>query len=775
MHQALRTWSQASETEIGLFNLEVFRQSIPSEASRSQRRKAGYYKLEGLIAELGQAEPMHAELLMQRFSEKERINRIAAKRGISIDHVNRLQRFAIQNLTALLSERETSVLAEKRERILAKLPPASYATLVGRKPLVSKVCELLKTQKGPRIVELVGLGGVGKTAIANSVADLLAGQDAIDDLIWVDANQGDKGAQLLEKLSEGLSTSLEPTYQSKTSLKRKLNSRRYLIVLDSLSEQLSDLEWLHTLDTLSGISRFLLTGRSMPTELAPVYAIRVKELTRSHAISVADQQAKLLGIREKLTKQTKTQLYDATGGNPLAIKLAVGLLRELAKPNVLSSLTQGFSAKTEFLFEGIYSSIWRQLDRNSQALLLSTLSFIETGATLDQLRTVSELNKRQANDAVLSLSRFSLIELRTVSGVQKYGTHRLTRSFIDLKQANMRKTGDKQERALLHYWQAKVSTFGPKATVANEAEALIHAIRKGLSGKHSNLSIQLIRSLFPGLHQLHHLDQWLDIYKVAAKIETDPEKRANLFFQNGSLWLRAGKPFKAEECFQASIELSVSKELIFKGHIGIAMAKYQQKDGRAARSFIASQFANSSEANKLRLIYVLAAINTLEKQYFAANRKFASILKKRALLTAHAISQVHMNRALAQISLKKLRPALQQLRLASQVLPQTSQYESEHAQIELLRSFAFYRMQDLPKAEASLKRATEKLSEDTPIDRAFFETSLGRIHLANKKSAEATDFLKSAAKLWKKLGQPTLAADAASLLLLATSDDSAGS
>jgi hypothetical protein len=348
----------------------------------------------------------------------------------------------------------------------------------------------------------------------------------------------------------------------------------------------------------------------------------------------------------------------------------------------------------------------------------------------------------------------------------------LTRTFIQAQANQSQDLINMQLRALLKYWQDEVTSVGSKAIIRHEEANLLHAIRLGIASKHAGIAARLLASLYSGLYRVHDRAEWQQLYEAALITRLRPELRGRLLFQSGSLCLQAGMLIEAERQFDAAATITSSGDLAFKCKLGSALTRHEQGDGQAARRILNAASKGGPVKNKLQANYILGIINSTRKEFGAADKKFASILAKRALLTANAASRVHMSRALVQLELGNPKHALKQLRLATDALMPTNQHATERVQLELLRSFVFYKMNELVQAERALGRVRDMVADnEESAHRAFFETSLGRIHGTNKKSAEAADFLKSAAKLWKKLGQPQLAADAASLLLRATSDD----
>lgn len=772
VHQALRKWNQPSDIELALFNLSIFKDK-EGKATKTSGRRAAYRKLEELILILGEQQPEQAELLLHRFMRGQSMKQVGGKLHLSVDHLNRLQREAIGRLTEVLEEAEAQKLSEVQERVLVKLPPASYSQLFGRKALIEEICKLLRDPDGPLLIELVGIGGLGKTTLAHSVATQMAEAGHIEDVTWIRAEHSDSGFDLLEKLSRLISGPADPTYLSLVQIRKKLKASFQLIVLDNLSWQLEDLAWLEQLASLCRPTRFILTSRLLPTDLATVYAIRVTELSPAEASNIAVQQARLLGIgQENVDALPLDELYKLTGGNPLAIKLSIGLTRLLPVNTVLDSLTKETAGKTEELFDHIYAATWETLQRSERVLLVSTLAFAEDGARLDQLQAAAELNEREATDAALNLTRLSLIELRRGN---RYGIHRLTRSFLESKHPRKGGLREYQMRNTLAYWQIQLRNLGARALLTREHENLLHALAASLSGGDSNSAASLIALLYPAVRTEWNLNKWLDVYDIAGGVPLDSQLRAQILFQSGSLWLRSGVPSKAKDSLARVIELP-NADLKFQIQLANAAILLTERKVNAARKAIVNLQKGVSAEKRLACVWALGIINYQNMEYRAADKKFSAALKKLSLASPIVAARLRVLRGLCLLALSDLRGALKQLRMAAEALTGKDELVIELAQVDLLRSFVFYRMNDLVNAEAALVAARDRIAgSEHSLQQAFLETSIGRIRLVNKKSAEAADFLKSATKLWKKLGQPVLAADAASLLLLATSDDSVAS
>lgn len=123
-------------------------------------------------------------------------------------------------------------------------------------------------------------------------------------------------------------------------------------------------------------------------------------------------------------------IYSRTGGNPLALKLTVGLLHAWPLETVLTSLDQGPGGDVEALYRHIFESSWQTLSPDAHQLLQAMPLAGDKGAEINQLQTISGLAEIKLREAIKELVTRSLIEMRTSSEQPCYGIHGLTDTFL---------------------------------------------------------------------------------------------------------------------------------------------------------------------------------------------------------------------------------------------------------------------------------------------------------------------------------------------------------
>lgn len=449
VHDALKLWSREAEVGSPLAHLLLVRREL---IAGDIRRATNQTLLAGLNR-LALQYPDDAALLRARFVDDQAVAEVARERHVSEPTIYKLQRQALGRLAAILFELEQQAVANRRALLSRRLPPATYDRLFGVETHLQELARLLLAADGPRLISLEGLGGIGKTALAHQLMSRLIQDDPLfTDFGWVSAQQrlflATEGihlinepaltadalvetlaAQLLGDAAEA--TSLAPE-RALSALELRLRQAPHLIVVDNL-ETVADVEnLLPLLDRLAGPSRFLLTSRETFAEQPGVYHFPVPELGERDALDLVRHEAWLHNLPHvaQAGDDDLRPIYATVGGNPLALRLVVGLAQILPLGQVLENLREARGKRTEELYNFIYWNAWRRLPAVAQDVLLLMPLFAHTGADLAALRRVSDLEEDALVDALSYLARLSLI---TVSGdlhTRRYSIHRLTESFL---------------------------------------------------------------------------------------------------------------------------------------------------------------------------------------------------------------------------------------------------------------------------------------------------------------------------------------------------------
>jgi hypothetical protein len=343
---------------------------------------------------------------------------------------------------------ETAAMPLSRFRSTLSLLIGPQQQLFGVEATRQQAQIALEQAEAPWLIALNGIGGIGKTSLANDLLYQMLSTARFYGLAWVSAKQEEfvpnLGLQVLDKpalnadtLTDTLLAQLSPEETLPASPTEKqalltdlLKTQPYLIVIDNL-ETAADYEaLLPYLRQLAQPGKFLLTSRHSLAAYADVFNLALPELSQADTVAFLRYEAETRGIAP-LTQATQTQLthiYEVVGGNPLALKLVVGQIGLVPLTQVLESLQQAQGKTVDALYTYIYWQAWQQLDSISRQLFL--LMPVNPNGTFTQLAAVSGLDVDILQAALKQLIRLSLLEVQGDIESPRYRLHRLTETFL---------------------------------------------------------------------------------------------------------------------------------------------------------------------------------------------------------------------------------------------------------------------------------------------------------------------------------------------------------
>ncbi|MEH1985393.1 NB-ARC domain-containing protein [Nostoc sp.] len=229
-----------------------------------------------------------------------------------------------------------------------------------------------------RVVTLLGMGGMGKTALSVKLAEQLQGE--FEYVIWRSLRHApffyDKVTECIKILSHQQVTTLPASpYEQITCLIEYFRKYRCLLILDNFDtlleqgkgtgcyregyEPYGELLW--RLGETGHQSSVLLTSREKPTEVAALEGdgLPVRTLALSGLEVAAGQTIlKLKGLSGSEDETRK--LVECYGGNPLALKIAATSIRDLHEGNIACFFAEGTT-----VFQGIGNLLEQQFKRLS--------------------------------------------------------------------------------------------------------------------------------------------------------------------------------------------------------------------------------------------------------------------------------------------------------------------------------------------------------------------------------------------------------------------------
>ncbi|MBD1807174.1 hypothetical protein H6F98_17195 [Microcoleus sp. FACHB-SPT15] len=278
-----------------------------------------------------------------------------------------------------------------------------------------------------RLVAMLGIGGIGKTALSVKLAEQLQGQ--FEYVIWRSLHNAPSLESLLTNLIDFLSNQQEVDLPEDISYKISrllyyLQKHRCLIVLDNAEtilaspttpEKVEGCKEYGELFKRIGESRhqsvIVLTSREKPKEVAvlegetfPVRSLQLSGLTTTEGREIFRGKGNFSGSQEDW--QSLIQSY---AGNPLALKIVATTIHDLFDSDISNFLSQG-----TVVFGDIQNLLDRQFCQLSklEAEIMYWLAINREPVAIAELKAdlVSPSLPSQLLESLESLERKSLIE-----------------------------------------------------------------------------------------------------------------------------------------------------------------------------------------------------------------------------------------------------------------------------------------------------------------------------------------------------------------------------
>ncbi|MEO0644669.1 MAG: NB-ARC domain-containing protein [Cyanobacteria bacterium J06650_10] len=304
-----------------------------------------------------------------------------------------------------------------------------------------------------RLVSMLGIGGVGKTALSIKVAKQIQGE--FDYVVWRSLRHAPPLAELLPEvilfLSEQQDTQIPNTASKQVEkLLTYLRQHRCLVILDNLEAILQTggragkyREGYETYGYLlervadgAHQSCVMVTSRERPggVSVREGNESRVRSLDLSGLDGVASQSI-LRNVALVSNRDQHRQLIERYSGNPLALKIVAATIRSVFNGDVDDFLAYGTV---------VFGDLWDLLDQQFHRLskieqtVMRWLAINREWTSLEDLRAdiIPAVSHRILLEAIDSLRARSLIEIGTKGITQQpvvmeYMTERLVSQFYE--------------------------------------------------------------------------------------------------------------------------------------------------------------------------------------------------------------------------------------------------------------------------------------------------------------------------------------------------------
>lgn len=445
----LQAWHGTEMRGNPLGHLCLFRNN---RLGRQTEREAIEAVIHQAVTHLSAEDPQDADLIQRRFLDKQTAQSVANQLCVSLGHYYRIQKRAISRLAETIVQMERAAQRDFRASLKRVLEPPTYFGLVGVEAELDALSARITAPGPPWLFSIEGLGGMGKTSLANEVARRTIDLGCWEGIAWVTARQNlfnlgggitpvEQPAltvtELVRTLLQQLGLADENRYLSSSdaaqaALMQRLTEREHLIIIDNL-ETVADLHsLLPMLRQLANPTRFLLTSRESLRHEPDVSRFVVPPLSERDALQLIRQEATRNHLPDFASADDADlkPLFDLVGGNPLALRLLMGQLHLFSLPDLLTNFTAQRSEAAESLYTYVYRQIWDQLDEPARLTLLAMPLVCEQGGTLDLLRGITHMEPAELSRALTTLVRLNLVDSHGGIHERHFSIHGLTRAFL---------------------------------------------------------------------------------------------------------------------------------------------------------------------------------------------------------------------------------------------------------------------------------------------------------------------------------------------------------
>ncbi len=456
LHQLLRAWPNAKPDILAdLERLRIYRQfAAQFSLSTAQPVSPVRNLLEMALETLAQQNPDAATLLQQRFINGAGVRAVAQQLAVSESQFYMLQNQALTALTKVVLEREQQARSEYHLAVEMRLEPLPHQQLFGVGGLKQQLKDVVTAPNSPWLISIEGLGGIGKTSIADWLVRELIVNSPFFDVGWVSARQhtfhpavgltsagtdGDQPVLSLEMLIDKLLVQMDQPHvvsrsenEKTTILGRLFKQNPYLVVIDNLETVADYQQIVRGVRRWINPSKFVFTSRYSLRAYTDVYCLTLTELNQADTLAFLRHQAEnrqLAGLAQASTEQL-VDIFNVVGGNPLALKLVLGQIHILSLEQVLENLKLAQGQKITDLYTHIYWQSWKALGDAGRQALLSLPLASSRGSNIEHLLAVSGLGVADLSQALDELTACSLVEVGGGLNERRYSIHRLTETFL---------------------------------------------------------------------------------------------------------------------------------------------------------------------------------------------------------------------------------------------------------------------------------------------------------------------------------------------------------
>jgi pimeloyl-ACP methyl ester carboxylesterase/molybdopterin-guanine dinucleotide biosynthesis protein len=330
----------------------------------------------------------------------------------------------------------------------------TYENFLTRTDEVNSILVQLESNDANKVISLVGLGGIGKTALCHYVVTQAYTRGITKKIIWIRAKKQQFNPstsetqsiyrkstltfeQALQEISDqtpGITNDIRQDIDAlKKVITKSLTDIHSLVVIDGLEDSKNPKILATDLKSLLGNSRLILTTRKEVD--AATFKCDVNKMNPKDSRYFLEFMARYLNCETilKAEESKLSKILNITDGMPLAMKLVVS---HHAKYWDIDRIIDRLSSVSDegdlynYIFEDAWQELLEQSATDAQSLLIH-LSGDSEPIPLPLLYGIKNfedvsLSKTQVDDAIKLLKQLSLVEIKE----NVVSLHSLTSQFF---------------------------------------------------------------------------------------------------------------------------------------------------------------------------------------------------------------------------------------------------------------------------------------------------------------------------------------------------------
>ena len=646
-------------------------------------------------------------------------------------------------------------------------PPPQINHFVGRETLINTIKSQLLQSTGPHIMALVGMGGVGKSTLANQVAHTLR-DDFPDGVLWADAVNSEP-LDILDSWGQAYGfdfSGLSDLKNRAAAVRGMLAEKRTLVVLDDVV----NLARIRPLIPNGTGCAVLLTTRNLDLAAAlDAQEILLGELSPENGLKLLEN---LLGAaRVAAEPDAAAEICALLQNLPLAVEI-IGQRLKSRRRRKLADMAKRLRAVEQRLgleiidreIRASFEVSWSALDRTSRQIFAMLGVFEGRPFTAPALAHIAELDEYDAEDHLYALTALSLLK---EVGDEQYRQHALLADYAQEKLVG----GDTAVDAHHAYQQMSIYYQTFAATYQTDYAALQPEWR--------NLSA--------GMRIAHKQENWpLVLAYGQALIEPWFARARFAEIQTGMAWAKDAAQALDDEAALAYMEMKWGQASIERNeydtaveHLEKSLARFRRLNDQARMAEIQFNLARIAiEQSEYKLALNLLRESKQIRHTLSDTKGIAAILYREARvwlvfgpdiekakkLTKEALEiqrkygdsfwQINSLRLLAEIEISQSNPTKAE-KLCLEALKISQKIQSKGEEAALLYYFSnIYRQQG--KLNLAFQKAEQSLSLFIQMGnlrfQGFLHHEIAKIHRSRDEYKKAIDACQKGGVLFDMLG-----------------------